>query len=348
MRALSFSLLALSFLGAGCFSSNSKTVVDGGIYQTTNLQGGAWTQLSTLFSNQKIGSIANVGVASFEVDPQDTQALYLGTTQNGMLYSLDGGASWQVMKDVASGQVNAIVVAPDDKCTVYAARANQLLKTETCGRDWAQAYFDNRVNQVITTVAVNPQNARVIFMGNLDGDIMRSDDGGVSWRVVYREDGVRINDIQIDPRDAKIMYVATNGAGILKSTDGGSSWKAIRDVIDSYDNARRPLKVVLDPQEPNVIFHVSRTGILRSTDGGSSFQPIATLSPSNATNIRSFAVHPKNNKQLVYATDTAIVYSGDLGATWTSKKLPTSRLVSFLEYGPGTGNPLYLGTTPRR
>lgn len=336
----------LSLLGAGCFGAQTAAAPDGGVYRTANY-GTDWTQPSVLNQGVKIGSIANVGTVSAAFDPQDPQVMYVGTVQNGMLMTLDGGESWQQARGLTTGQVEAIAVNPQNKCNVFVARANQLLKTDTCGRDWTQAYYDPRTAQLYTVVVIDPLNSRAIYAGNADGDILRSEDSGASWRVLYRADA-RVNDLVIDPKNRNVLYVATNGAGLLKSTDAGATWIEIRSELDQYDGARRPLKVYLDPVNSNIVYNVSRNGILRSEDGGTSWRALSLPTPASATNIRAFSVHPKNSNLLVYATDTSIVFTSDLGQTWTPKQLPTTRSASFIVFDQGPQTNLYLGTIPRR
>ncbi|MBP7005665.1 hypothetical protein KBB27_00890 [Patescibacteria group bacterium] len=343
-KALLLGVGCLVLLGAGCAGSSTPAVVDGGVYRTVDLAA-HWTQPAVLVQSGKLGSIANVSVASAAFDPQDPATMYVGTTQNGLLMTLDSGASWQQARGLETGEVGGVAVDPQDKCTVFVARANQIMKTENCGRDWGQAYFDPRVAQVFTTVAISPQNTHVVYAGDADGDLIRTDDAGLSWRVLTRVEA-RINKITIDPRNANIIYAATNGAGVLKTTDGGTTWRAINASTDTFQ-ARNPSMVVIDSANSNVLYLVSRNGLLRSEDAGGSWRALALPTPPASTNIRAFAVHPKNPKVLVYSTDTSVVLTADLGVTWTPKKLPTTRSTSFLTFDEGPQNALFLGTIVR-
>ena len=343
--ALSLAAGALLLMGAGCSSTSSTATPDGGVYKTSNL-GGNWSQLTVLNQGAKVGSIGNVATVSMAFDPQAASTMYVGTTQNGLLMTLDGGQSWQQARGLTSGQIASIAVDPKDKCTVFVARLNQLLKTDTCGRDWNQVYYDPRTAQQYTSVVVDPANPATVYAGNVDGDILRSEDGGASWRVLYRADA-RINMITIDRRSPQTLYIATNGAGILKSTNRGEAWSEIRAQLDGFEGARRPLGVYIDPSNSNTLFHVSRNGILRSTDAGGTWQALSLPTPTSQTNIRAFALHPRNPSLLVYATDTSVVFTDDLGQTWTPKKLPTSRAASFLTFDESAQSNLYLGTIPR-
>ncbi len=342
--ALLLGFMALSMMGIGCGTKTAASP-DGGIYRTTDYAK-TWSQPSILNLGTKLASIANVGTVSASLDPQDPDAMYIGTTQNGLLVSLDGMQSWSQASGLSTGQVSGIAVDPFNKCVVFATRGNQILKTSSCGRDWDQVYFDPRTAQVYSSVVIDALNTRTVYAGNADGDILRSEDGGASWRVLYRADS-GINDLVIDPRNSNAIYVATNGAGMLKTNDRGATWEKMTDTLKQYDGSRRPLKIVIDPKNANTIYLVSRNSLLRSDDMGSSWRALALPTPPEATNIRSFAIHPKNSNLLVYATDTSIVFTADAGQTWTPKKLPSTRSASFLIFDQRQDNALYLGTVIR-
>lgn len=343
--ALFIGTMSLVLMGAGCGSSTTATP-DGGVYRTIDY-GKTWTQPSALIVGAKVGSIANVNAISATLDPQDPEVMYVGTSQNGLLETLDGSQSWEQARGLSTGSVTAVAVDQQNKCVVYAARANQIFKTETCGRDWVQVYFDPRTAQVYTALAVDPINTKTIYAGNIDGDILRSDSGGASWSVIYRAEA-GINSVLIDPRDSKTMYVSTNGAGLLKTVDRGTTWTEINAQLDQYQGARRPLMVVMEPGSSKNMYLVARNSLLRSDDAGATWRALALPTPTESTNIRAFAIHPKNANLLVYSTDTSVVFTADGGQTWTPKKLPTSRASSFLMFDQGPNNALFVGTVVKK
>ncbi len=348
-------VLALLFFGAGCFGGSTPvpaTGPDGGVFRTKTdvfvpkLALVEWKQTKTLNLGTKFGSIADVGTTSAAFDPQDPLTLYVGTTQNGLLYTLDGGESWQSAKGFSIGSVQAIAVDPSSKCTVYASRANQIFKTDNCGRDWNQAFFDGRTDKRFTALSVDPNDPNTIYAGTSDGDLLRSDNAGVAWRATYRVQGIQIMNIAVDPRNSKTVYAASWGSGVLKSTDGGATWISIRKAFEDFDKARFPRAVILDPNIANRIYHVSKFGMLRSDDAGASWKAIAIASPNNTLDVRAMTIDPKNPNKLVYVTPTSIAFSSDAGITWGSHKLPTSRLPTFLLFDQANPAALFLGTVP--
>jgi photosystem II stability/assembly factor-like uncharacterized protein len=342
-------LFAFALMGQGCFdlTGSQPTALDGGVFRTAD-QAVTWKQLNPLSLGPKLGSIADVGTVSAAFDPQDPKAVYVGTAVNGLIYSLDGGESWMSAKGLNAGRVNMISVDPQNKCVVYVAKDNQIIKTDNCGRDWKQVFYDERTDKQFTAVAVDWHNPNVVYAATSEGDLLRSDNAGAAWGVLMRIEGTRINDLQIDTRDSRNFYLATQGAGIYKMANGGTSSTQIVQPFDQYDGARRPIQIVLDRNSPNTLYQVSRYGILKSDDAGASWRALTLPNPPNTVVIKSLAVNPTNARQLVYATDTSIVFTSDGGATWTSKKLPTTRGVSFVAFDRSTPPNLFLGAAPAK
>lgn len=344
-------LLGLVLFGAGCFSSTPQTAAgpDGGVFRTKTDVFAAkvdvveWKQLKLLNLGTKFGSIADIGTISAAFDPQDPLTMYLGTAQNGLMYTNDGGESWQSAKGLSVGQIQAIAVDPQQKCALYVGRDNQIFKTETCGRDWNQVFYDGRLDKKFMALAVDPKNSDVVYAGTSEGDLFRSDNAGATWRATYRVEGIHIMNIAIDPRDSKIVYAASWGSGVLKSTDGGATWTSIRKPFQDFDRARFPRAVILDPNVANRVYHISRFGILRSDDAGATWNPLTIAAPNNTLDVRALAVQPKDPKKLVYATNTSIAFSNDGGVTWTNRKLPTTRGTSFVLFDGADKPGLFVG-----
>ncbi|MCC6563449.1 hypothetical protein IT087_00995 [Candidatus Uhrbacteria bacterium] len=340
-------VIALVLLGQGCLggSSNKATGPDGGIFRTAD-GGDTWRQLQVINIGSKRASIANMGIVTMAADPQDVNTLYAGTTENGVIFSNDGGESWQPATGLSVGRVNAIAVDSKSKCTVYATIANQIMKTTTCSRDWTRIYYDPRTDKSFTTLVSDWYNPNVVYAGTNDGDILRSDNAGESWRVVHRVEGVRVNQLVMDPRDSRVLYGATQGAGLVKTTDGGQTWTSIRKEFEGFENARRPNLIVLDPNNANRVYTISKYGILQSDNGGSSWTALKLPTPPGTVEMKAMAVHPKDAKRIVYATNKAVIWSVDGGTTWTTKKLPTARGAAFMLYNKAETPALFLGASP--
>lgn len=341
-------LLALSLMGAGCFgTSNTATAPDGGVFRTRD-DAAKWEQPKVLNLDTQIGSIAAIGTTVAALDPQDPGSIYVGTTENGLMYTWNSGASWQLAHGLSNGKISSVVVDTKDKCTVYATRNNQIQKTTTCGREWSAVWSHPRAETLITSIAIDWYNPKTLYIGTSEGDILRSDDGAISWRPMHRTEGSRVNDVKVDPKDSRVVYVAMTGSGMLKSADAGATWIEIRKQFEPFQGARTPKFLVLDPTVRDRIYQVSKFGLLVSDDGAVNWRAVTLPTASQTTEVTAFTVNPKDPNTLVYTTASAIVMSKDGGTSWSSKKLPTVRGVSWLLYNNEVPPALLLGVAPAK
>jgi hypothetical protein len=156
----------------------------------------------------------------------------------------DDGLSWTVNREYQQAilqktEVNLpgrvmITEAPSNPDILYAIIASgyptsifygygceYLLKTTDKGQTWTGMNFPEGFATMAWfafTIAVNPQNPDVVWLGGLD--TWRSQDGGVNWSVMSgRTEGYEsakyvhadIHQILHDPQNGRMLYVATDG-----------------------------------------------------------------------------------------------------------------------------------------
>jgi photosystem II stability/assembly factor-like uncharacterized protein len=343
-------LLTLTLFGQGCLGTTATTSTgpDGGVWKTAD-RGVTWANKRALVQGPKVtADAANLSIVAMAFDPQDSNAIYLGTAESGVAYSLDAGDSWQKMKKLNAARISAIAVDPKNRCTVYAASANKIFKTVTCGLDWTQAFFDPRTDKSFTQLIIDWFNPTTLYAGTSEGDIFKSVDAGISWQTSTRVEGAPISSMAMDPRDSRLVYAGTQGSGIWKTADAGVTWTQIQKQFgDEYRDARRVIQLVLDPKAANTLYVVSKYGIIKSEDQGETWKALNLTAPPGTIKINAMAVDPTDTKKLVYVGPNAITYSADGGLSWTSKKLPTTRQGMVLLMDPKNGNTIYLGTQPQ-
>lgn len=344
-----FSLLVLCLMGQGCLGGTKQAAgPDGGVFKTVNRAEG-WTQKSALVSGAKVSAdAAKISVISMAFDPQDEKVIYLATAGHGLVYSLDAGDSWRKAETLKAARVQTAAVDPKNKCVVYATSANKIYKTENCMRDWKDIFFDPRTDKIFTQLTVDWFNPALLYAGTSEGDIFKSADAGRSWRVVKRVEGAVITSLALDQRDSRILYAGTNGSGIWKTLDGGATWLQIKKQLgEEFRDARRVAQVVVDPQTANLIYAVSKYGVIKSPDQGETWQALTLPTPPGAAEVSFLAIDRKDNKILFLAGPSAFLLSLDGGASWTSKKLPTTQAGSALLIDPKDSNVIYLGAAPQ-
>jgi photosystem II stability/assembly factor-like uncharacterized protein len=168
---------------------------------------------------------------------------------------------------VASGRVISFAVDPKNHAHYFVGVASGgVWKTTNDGITWTPV-FDHEGSYSIGTVALDPHNANIVWVGTGEADsqrsvnwgdgVYRSDDGGTTWHNLGLKDSQHIGRIAIDPRDSNVVYVAAQGPlwgpggdrGLYKTTDGGKTWKKILNISENTGVT----DVAIDPSHPDTL-----------------------------------------------------------------------------------------------
>ncbi len=342
-------LTGFVFVGAGCITVGTggagTGASDGAVYKSVN-KGDSWIQKAAVPTiNGQRASISGVSVATIVQDPQDPNALYLGTNENGMFYSYDGGESWMQPSQVSGGRIPSIAVHPRNKCIIYATAENKLLKSDDCSRTWSAPFLDPRTDKRTKAVAIDSYNPTVVWLGLNTGDLLKSSNDGNSWAAVRNFNNDEIMKIMISPSDTRRVYVATKGSGVWRTDDGGLNWIDLSEKYKDFGGAREFGDLAFGVSDPRVIVLASKYGLIRSTDSGDHWDKIDLLTPPGSTAIYSVAVDPKDPNNLYYGTSTTFYRTTNAGLNWVPKKLPTSRTATVLLVDEINSSVLYMGVT---
>lgn len=338
------------FTGAGCVSLGGGQSTSGaaGLYVSTD-KGENWKSLAALPEADGVKSIADANVYRLYEDPQDPQALYLATRAQGMYYSYDDGRTWQRPKDanLQAGFIYSIAVHPKDKCTVYVTNGVQVFRSNDCSRSYEEVYRESRNGIVIQSLRFATSEPYSLYMGESNGDLLQSLDGGKSWTVMNRfaNQLVHVETSRLQPG---VMYVVTRDQGLHRSTDGGQTWTPLTEKLSEYSGALEYRGFVMHPTKPGVIYWLSTYGVLYSTDSGDSWKPIELITPPGSVYIYAFAVNPRNDQEIYYTatltdfTRSTFYRSIDGGKNWTTKKVPSGQVPIVMRAHPDQDY-LYLG-----
>lgn len=343
LRALFVSLAVLPLLGAGCVSVSSapQKAAGGGIFKSTD-KAATWTQKVALPTAKGTQSIGGANILALALDPTDASAIYAGTAENGLLYSYDAAESWQRAGGVAAGRVASVAVNPTDKCVIYAALGNRVIKSSDCNRTYDIVYTDPRPEALVAKVLIDWHNPNQVYAGLATGDLIRTVNAGQSWGPLNRWDDAIVS-VVMSAGDSRRLWVATKNQGLYLTEDAGATWQDLRKSMDSFDGSRGFYALAEAPSAPGMIFHASRFGLLKSVDSGHVWNQVNILTPPQTVEIAALAVSPKDPKQIYYATKTKLYKSQDGGASWTTADLPTTRQASALALDPGNDAVIYLG-----
>jgi photosystem II stability/assembly factor-like uncharacterized protein len=188
----------------------------------------------------------------------------------------------------------------------------------------------------LNTIAFDPNNPSIIWVGSPSGGLWNSANGGGMWRTTTDHlPNLGVSDIAINPANPNIMYIATGDRdssidtysyGVLKSEDGGINWfpSGLSFVVDQYHQVNR---ILIHPTNPNILLAATDNGIYRTEDAGT------TWTPMNLTaHFKSMEFKP-GDPQVVYAGSYGRGYANlyrslDNGQNWVpvSSNLPSSEV----------------------
>lgn len=339
-RNSKFILLVLFVLltAGGCITIE-KGLLDGGVYKSVD-GAGQWKQKTVLLSlPQESNPLDNVNTALLVFDPQDTGTIYLGTEKNGLFVSFDATESWERVRRLPAGKVNAAVVDPKAKHVVYVAVENRIFKTKDANRTWENVYLEAMPEVEIISLAINYLFPNVVYAGLSDGRLIKSENGGDSWTNMRNFEG-EVKQILINPYKVQTMYLLAKGKGIYRSENQGLTWISLEE---NYQR-RNVEQLVFNLNFSDTVIIICDNGILYSENGGVSWSEYKLVSSNRELKFYSLAIDPRNPDVLYYATEKTIYKSVDGGENWITRPNPSKRGPIKMLIDPVNPNVIYLGT----
>lgn len=356
-----FSLLAvLTLTGAGCLQFGGAAAGPLGIFRSQD-KGETWLPAMAYPTVKGTASISGVKVYRIFEDPSDPNAMYLGTRGQGLFYSYDNGDSWRSVPFMNGKFIYGLSIEPRNKCVIYLSDGPHIYKSSDCARSWDIVYTEERPDQRIVAIANGfdlpdgkAGEVGTIYAALLGGDILKSADGGKSWRVVKRFDFF-LQHITTDPFNPRRVFVASYRNGFFRSDDGGENWTDLSAGLEAFSESKNFYRLILNPGKKSSLFWVSKYGILRSDDAGDSWKALSLITPPGSVNIYGFAINGKKQNEMYYTgtilgdknvhVRSTFYKSVDNGKNWVTKKLPTNTIPMFIRIHPEKDSMMFMGFT---
>lgn len=250
-------------------------------------QGDAWSRAEVMLPQHEITAVTAIDDS------------ILAGTADGLYRSDDRGRNWtQVLADSPIRHVRWLAFHPDERNQAFAGmEPAAILRSENGGQSWQEAPEVAELrDQFGWFLPYSPGagcirgfafNRSRVYAAAEVGGLLRSDDGGKSWRLASGSTGRAthgqqpepylhsdVHSIEVHPSSPDVLYAPTGG-GFFRSNDGGKTWR--KAYPSCYARAvwvdpTNPDRIVLGPADG-----VDRNGRIEvSQDGGGNWKEMSS------------------------------------------------------------------------
>ena len=216
------------------------------------------------------------------IDPTNSNVMYDEYVNLALKKSTNGGGSfYSITSGLPTGSSDAnfiapFVIAPSSPSILYAGNKN-VYRTTNGGASWYAPNGSTSLNGTpVASIGVSWTNPDIVIAGTGTGalgsgslfQIFATTNGGISWTNVTGSLPSRYpTDISFDPTNNSVAYLTYSGYGtphVFKTTNIGQSWTDISSSLPDIPHQC----VVVDPEDPLVLYTGTDLGVYRSPDGG--------------------------------------------------------------------------------
>ncbi len=310
--------------------------------------GGFWKSYNggTTWNPTTTDLLATLGITDIVVDPIDTNIIYISTGDadgrdtysNGVMKSLDGGATWNTtglsLSISSRTYICKLIINPTNSSILIAATKDGVMRTTDGGATWTTTMAGTRV----WDVKFKPNNPNVVY-ASTDSCIFRSTNGGLNFTNIATYTNVDRIELAVTPIDTNYVYALFSNNtddsfyGLYRSTDGGGTYTQMSSSPNIfgwttngsdaggqgwYDNS-----IAASTTTSGTIF-IGGVNIWKSTNGGTTWTNVTDWSTAtNQTNYVHADIHrlmylPGSGSTIYAACDGGIHKSTNSGAAWTN------------------------------
>jgi photosystem II stability/assembly factor-like uncharacterized protein len=218
------------------------------------------------------------GARCVAVDPGDPDTLYVGTSDEGLLKSEDGGSSWEKLSGIEHPRVTAVAVSPADGALYAGTEPSSLFVSRDGGASWREleglrnlpsaptwSFPPRPWTSHVRAIAPSPADPKLVVAGIELGGIVRSPDGGETWQDQRPGAYADCHSLAAHPATPAALYEA-GGGGFAESRDFGDSWSA----ADEGMGLRYAWGLAVDSEDPTLVYASAASGPGQAHGSGSS------------------------------------------------------------------------------
>jgi photosystem II stability/assembly factor-like uncharacterized protein len=228
--------------------------------------------------------------------PDNPDVMYAETQRGGIVYSDSGGNFWDSGTDGIDGSDRRdwdmpYFISPHNPDVLYTGTYRVYRSTNGIKPQWEPISEDltdgiilaSRYH-VITTLDESPITEGKLYVGTVDANVWRSDNGGASWNNVSDGLPVRyVTSVKASPTDDNVVYVAHSGykdndfiPHIHRSGNGGEDWEDISSNLPAL--AINDIYILPNHQD-SILFVATDGGVYGTMDAGESWERLGANMP---------------------------------------------------------------------
>jgi photosystem II stability/assembly factor-like uncharacterized protein len=248
--------------------------------------------------------------------------------------------------------VTAVTFDPHDPNTLWAGgEPIELFVSRDLGKTWDRVDSVREVEGVaevtypvpvvephLRCIAIDPRDPRTMYLAVQVGNILKTTDGGATWRTLKEGLDEDVHVIVIDPKNTDTLYVSTGGEGmrsgkapgksLYRSDDGGETWQPLATQFAQEYSAT----LAMHPQDPRTLLTCLANGNpgqwkrptgpeaewVRTRDGGRTWETLQAEVPlAERRFANAIAFDPEQPTHLYAGLRRGeMTASLDGGATW--------------------------------
>jgi len=218
------------------------------------------------------------GARCLAVDPEAPETLYVGTSNEGIFKSLDGGGSWDSQYGIEHPRVTAVTVSPVDGAVYAGTEPSALFVSRDGGGSWRELEEMRKLpsqptwsfpprpwTSHVRAIAPSYHDPDLLVVGIELGGVLRSTDGGETWQ--DQRPGAQPDCHSLAAhRGAPELFYEAGGGGFARSPDFGHSWEG----VDEGMGLHYVWGLAVDGQDPSLVYASAAQGPYRAHGRGAS------------------------------------------------------------------------------
>ena len=238
-----------------------------------------------------------------------------------------------------------------DKTLIYVgAEASGLYRKEAGESRWENLTRGMAPSAQARTIAIHPQNPKIVFAGTQRG-VYRSKDQGDNWERMNLTEGRVVWSIKFHPNDPNVMFLGTEGSEVFKSEDGGENW-TYQSTISNPESvqmafATRILGLAIEASNSNHMFAALEVGgAARSSDAGKSWQLTNNqfVGDVDLMDLHGVAVGSADSSSVFISNRVGVWRTRDRGDNWENLQFERFSGIKYsrgIQASPNDPNTLY-------